>query len=224
MPNEDSVIRTPRTAVRHLPQRGVYDRALINAILDEALVCHVGIVEDGQPFVMPMLHARVDDRIYIHGSRASRLFRCLCDGGLACVTVTLLDGLVLARSALHHSVNYRSVVVIGVGEEVREREDKLRVLEAVVEQVVEGRWGDVRHPTEGEIDATAIVGFKLDQCSAKVRTGPPVDAEADYGLPVWAGVVPLAFAPGDPEPDPRLADGIPVPGYVTKYERPGGSR
>ena len=224
MSKEHSVTRTPRTTVRRVAQRAVYDRTAISTVLDGALVCHVGIIEDNQPFVIPMSHVRVDDRLYIHGSPASRLFRRLSEGVPACVTVTLLDGLVSARSALHHSVNYRSVVVLGVGEEVRERGAKRDVLEALVEHVIPGRWRDIRHPTDGEIDATAMVGFKLDECSAKVRTGPPVDAEADYGLPVWAGVIPLALTPGKPESDPRLADSIPVPDYVNAYERPTSSR
>ena len=223
MSTKDHVARTPRTTVRRIARRGVYDRRVINAVLDEALVCHVGIVDDGQPFVIPMLHARVDDRLYIHGSPASRLFRRLSEGVPACVTVTLLDGLVLARSTLHHSVNYRSVVVLGVGEEVRERAAKVKALLAIVEHVVPGRWKDCRPPSEGELDAT-VLALPLDEASAKVRTGPPEDNESDYSLPVGAGVIPLALTPGEPQADPRLADGIAVPQYVTEYGRRSASR
>ena len=215
----NSVSPTRRATVRHLAQRGVYDRAVINAILDEALICHVGIVNDGQPVVIPMLHVRVDDRLYIHGSPTSRLIRLLGQGAPACVTVTLLDGLVLARSAMHHSLNYRSVMIFGSGRELSDRTAKLAVLEALVEHVLPGRWNDARPPAEGEIEATALVGFRLDECSAKVRSGPPVDDEADYALPVWAGVVPLAVQPGEPQPDPRLAAGIDVPHCVSAYLR-----
>jgi len=222
--SEGSEFRSPtdRTRVRRLPSRGVYDRAAINAILDEALVCHVGFVDDGQPFVVPMLHARVGDRLYIHGSVASRAFRRLAEGVPACVTVTLLDGLVLARSVFHHSLNYRSVMVFGAGEEVVDREEKLRILTALVEHVVPGRWHDARPPTEKELNATAVVGFALDECSAKVRTGPPKDDEEDYTLPVWAGVIPYALQAGTPQPDPDLSPGIALPQYLCDCRRPKG--
>ena len=210
---------TPRTTVRRIPSRGVYDSASINAILDQALVCHVGFVDDGQPHVIPMLHARVGDRLYIHGSVASRAFHELARGVPACVTVTLLDGLVLARSAFHSSLNYRSVVIFGVGEEVRDREEKLRVLTSLVEHIVPGRWDDARQPTEQELNATAVVGFPLDECSAKVRTGPPKDDEDDYALSVWAGVIPLSLTAGVPLPDPALPPGIVLPDYVRDFRR-----
>lgn len=211
---------TPRSTVRRIPARGVYDRAVIQSILDEALVCHVGFVDDGQPLVIPMLHARVDDRLYIHGSNASRAFKVLSEGVPACVTVTLLDGLVLARSAFHHSLNYRSVVVLAKGTPVADREQKNQILWRLVEQVVPGRWYDSRQPTEKELNATAVVGFPLDESSAKIRTGPPKDDEEDYALPYWAGVLPLAIRAGDPQPDPRLSNGINLPDSLKSYSRP----
>jgi nitroimidazol reductase NimA-like FMN-containing flavoprotein (pyridoxamine 5'-phosphate oxidase superfamily) len=170
---------TPRSTVRRIPARGVYDRAVINAILDEALVCHVGFVDEGQPVVIPMLHARVDDRLYIHGSNASRAMGLLFGGVPSCVTVTMLDGLVLARSAFHHSLNYRSVVILAKGEPVRDRDEKNRILLRLVEHVVPGRWYDSRQPTERELNATAVVGFPLDESSAKIRSGPPKDDVED---------------------------------------------
>ncbi len=211
---------THRSTVHRIPARGVYDRAAIGAILDEALVCHVGFVDDGQPFVIPMLHVRIDDRLYMHGSVASRAFRRLAEGVPACVTVTLLDGLVMARSAFHHSLNYRSVVILGSATEVSDSAEKTRVLGRLVEHVARGRWDDARQPTEKELNATAVVGFSLDECSAKVRTGPPKDDEEDYDLPVWAGVIPLVLQAGAPQPDPRLTPGLELPDYLRDYCRP----
>ena len=224
MPNSPQPFNpTPRSTVRRIPARGVYDRTVINAILDEALVCHVGFVDDGQPVVIPMLHTRVGDRLYIHGSNASRAFHVLSKGVPACVTVTLLDGLVLARSAFHHSLNYRSVVVLAKGEPVCNRDEKNRILLALVEHVVPGRWYDSRQPTEKELNATAVLGFPLDESSAKIRTGPPKDEDEDYSLPVWAGVIPLTLASGQPQPDPALTQGISVPDYLRNYCRPGNA-
>jgi nitroimidazol reductase NimA-like FMN-containing flavoprotein (pyridoxamine 5'-phosphate oxidase superfamily) len=194
-------LQTPRTTVRRLAARGVYDRDAIYAILDEALICHVGLVVDGQPVVIPTIHVRVGDTLYFHGAGASRMLRTLRGGVDACVTVTLLDGLVLARSAFHHSMNYRSVVVLGKGREVADREEKLRALDALVEHVVPGRAAIVRPPNELEIKQTLVVALPLSEASAKVRTGPPVDDEADYALDVWAGVVPVALVKGEPVKD-----------------------
>ncbi len=220
MPNSPKPFEpTPRSTVRRIPARGVYDRSVINAILDEALVCHVGFVDNGHPVVIPMLHARVGDRLYIHGSNASRAFGILSEGVPACVTVTLLDGLVLARSAFHHSANYRSVVILAKGDPVRDRDEKNRILLGLVEHVVPGRWYDSRQPTEKELNATAVVGFPLDESSAKLRTGPPKDDAEDYSLPVWAGLLPLALTPGRPQPDPALTPGIPLPDYIRNYQR-----
>ena len=191
-------LQTPRTTVRRLSDRGVYDRQAIHAILDEALICHVGFVVDGQPVVIPTIHVRVGDTLYFHGSAASRMLRSLRNGVEACVTVTLLDGLVLARSAFHHSMNYRSVVVFGKGREVTDREEKLQALDALVDHVVPGRAAVVRAPNELEIKQTLVIALPLAEASAKVRTGPPVDDEADYALDVWAGVVPMALVKGEP--------------------------
>ncbi len=208
-----------RTAVRRHPERGRYDRAVIDAILDEGLICHAGFVVDGQPYVIPTIHARLGDALYLHGSAVSRMMRSLSGGFPACVTVTLLDGIVLARSVYDSSMNYRSAVVLGTAREVSDRAEKLRALEAIVEHVARGRWADARRPSEAELKATAVVGMALDECSAKVRTGPPVDDPADVALPIWAGVVPLRMAAGAPEAAPDLPPGVGVPPYVSRYER-----
>jgi uncharacterized protein len=199
--------------VRRLPERGVYDRAAIDAILDEALVCHLGFVHDGQPYVAPTLFARVGDEVFVHGSAASRMLRGLRGGLDACLTVTLLDGIVLARSIFHHSVNYRSVVVLGRATEVEGRDEKLHALEAFSERLLPGRWTVVRPPNALEVKATTILRLPLDEASAKVRTGPPTDEEADYALPVWAGVIPVALTAGDPVPDAGLPPGVEPPGW-----------
>ena len=192
---------TPRTTVKRRAERGRYDRATVNAILDEAYICHVGFVHDGGPVVLPTMHARVDDTLYIHGSVASRMLRTLAAGVEACVTVTLLDGLVLARSAFHHSMNYRSAVVFGRATVVPDRAEKLAAMRALVERVRAGRWDEARQPTEVELKQTTVMAIPLDEVSCKVRTGPPIDDEDDYGLPVWAGVVPLAVVTGEPVED-----------------------
>src|SRR5436190_366409 len=199
-------LQTPRTTVRRLAARAVYDREAIYAILDEAYICHLGFVVDGQPFVIPTIHARLGDTLYFHGSAASRMLRSLRDGMDACVTVTLLDGLVLARSAFHHSMNYRSVVVLGRGHEVTDREEKMRALEAIVEHVVPGRAAIVRAPSESELKQTLVIALSLSEASAKVRTGPPIDDEADYALDVWAGVIPIRLEKGTPVRDDRTTE------------------
>ncbi len=211
--------QSQRTKVRREPQRGVYDRATIDTILDEGLVCHLGFVHDGQPFVIPTLFGRLGDEVYVHGSAASRMLRSLRGGVDGCLTVTLLDGIVLARSIFNHSVNYRSVVVLGRAVEVEDREEKLRALEAFSDRLLPGRWADVRPPTEQELKATSILRLPLDEASAKVRTGPPEDEEEDYTFPVWAGVIPLAVAAGTPEPDPRLAPGFDPPVWAPTAPR-----
>ena len=210
----------PRTTLRRLPQRGSYERATIDAILDEALWCHVGFVADGQPFVIPTIHARIGERLYLHGSAASRMLRTLDDGVPACVTVSLLDGLVLARSAFHHSLNYRSVVLLGRAQPVDEPGEKQAALRAIVEHVCPRRSDDVRGPSETELRATSVLRLPIDEASAKVRSGPPLDDEEDYGLPCWAGVLPLRLVSGEPQPDPRLPGGVPLPEYVAAYRRP----
>lgn len=210
-----------RTRVRRLPKRGAYDRATIDAILDEGLVCHLGFVADGQPLVVPTGYARDGDRLLLHGSRASASMRALAAGAPACVTVTLLDGLVLARSAFHHSMNYRSVVVLGLAAEVTEPGAKRAALDALVERLVPGRTADARGATDAELDLTTVVSLGLDEASAKVRTGGPVDDAEDHGLAVWAGVIPLALRAGSAIADDLVTPGAPVPPYVTAYRRPG---
>jgi uncharacterized protein len=196
-------VPSPRTTVKRHPERGEYDRATIDAILDEALICHVGFVVDGQPFVIPTIHARDGDDLYLHGSPASRMLRTLKKGVDVCVTATLLDGLVLARSVYNHSMNYRSAVVVGRAEEITDTKAKLHAMECVVEHVVPGRWAEARQPTDGEIKGTTILALGLDEASAKVRTGPPQDFDEDLSLPVWAGVIPLDLRRGVPSPDER---------------------
>jgi hypothetical protein len=210
---------TERTQVHRLPNRGAYDSEIVFRILDEGFICHVGFVVDGQPYVIPTAYVRVGDTLYIHGSTASRMLETLAEGVQVCVTVTLLDGLVLARAAFHHSMNYRSVVVLGRATMVEGREEKLRALEAFTEHVIHGRWKDVRQPNERELKATAVLALRLVEVSAKVRTGPPKDEEEDYRLPIWAGVVPLPMTPGVPQADPRLRPGIEPPAYVQNYSR-----
>jgi len=212
---------TPRTTVRRLPQRGHYDRETIAAILDEGLVCHVGFAVDGQPFVIPTLFARSGGRLYVHGSAVSRMLKTLAGGVPVCVTVTLVDGLVLARSAFNHSMNYRSVVVVGTATVV-EGDEKTAALRTIAEHVVRGRWAETRAPNATELKATLVLSLPLDEASAKVRTGPPVDDDEDYALPHWAGLLPLALRPGSPIPDPRLAPDVPVPPSVSGWRRPQG--
>jgi nitroimidazol reductase NimA-like FMN-containing flavoprotein (pyridoxamine 5'-phosphate oxidase superfamily) len=210
----DRAMKTPRTKLRRLPKRGAHDRETIDAILDEALICHLGFVHEGAPVVIPTLHARVGDDVYIHGSAASRMLRALAGGIEACLTVTLVDGLVLARSAFHHSVNYRSVVLYGIARPVTEPEDKERALEAFTEKLVPGRWQEVRWPTRKELKGTAALALPIAEGSAKVRSGPPIDDEEDYALDAWAGVVPMRTEILDPVPDPLLREGIDTPQHV----------
>jgi uncharacterized protein len=211
--------QTSRTQIKRLPQRGEYDRQTIYGILDEGLICQVGFIVDGQPFVIPTAYGRVDDRLYIHGSPASRMLRTLKDGIEVCVTVTLLDGLVLARSAFHHSMNYRSVVVFGQATVVDNAEEKLEALKAFTEHVMRDRWAEVRPPNRQELAGTLVLELPLTEASAKMRSGAPVDDEADYELPIWAGELPLRLTPLEPVADPRLALDIALPDSVQKYCR-----
>jgi len=210
---------TERTQVRRLPKRGAYDKETVYRILDEAFICHVGFVANGQPYVIPTGFARDGDTLYIHGSAASRMLRTLAGGVPVCVTVTLLDGIVLARSAFHHSMNYRSVVVLGTARLVEDPTTKWNALHALTEHIVHGRWNDVRHPTDAEMQATTVLALPLEEVSAKIRTGPPKDEEEDYALPVWAGVVPLRLTPAAPVPDPAGKLEIPPPDYAVHYSR-----
>jgi nitroimidazol reductase NimA-like FMN-containing flavoprotein (pyridoxamine 5'-phosphate oxidase superfamily) len=210
---------TERTRLRRKPSRGSHDRALVEAILDEALVCHLGVVEEaGFPVVTPTLHARVGSDLYVHGSAASRTLR-RATAAQVCLTATVIDGLVLARAAMHHSANYRSAMVFGRASVVEDAEEKLRALEALVEKLVPGRWADVRAPSEKELRATSVLRIPMEQASAKTRSGPPVDDEADHELSTWAGVVGLRLAAGAPMPDERLKPGIDCPPYVNELAR-----
>ena len=212
----DSIPVTDRTKVRRLADRGHYDRDTIHAIVDEALICHVGFVVDGAPVVIPTIHWRDGDRLYFHGSAASRMLRSLRNGVDACITITLIDGLVLARSAFHHSMNYRSVVVFGKAEVV-EGDEKLRALDALVDHVVRGRSKEMRPHKEIELKQTLVLALPLDEASAKIRTGGPVDDEEDYALPVWAGVVPLKLTAGEPIADRDVT--VDAPEYAARYTR-----
>jgi nitroimidazol reductase NimA-like FMN-containing flavoprotein (pyridoxamine 5'-phosphate oxidase superfamily) len=208
---------TARSRVRRLPERGTHDRATIDAILDEALFCHVGFVEDGQPYVIPTIHARDGDRLYLHGSGGSRMLRLLAGGSPICVTVTIQDGLVLARSAFHHSMNYRSVVILGAGVEVEDRRERLHALETISEHVAPGRWADVRQPNDSELRQTRILRVALDEASAKIRSGGPKDDEEDLELAVWAGVLPLRLLPEDPLTEEGLPKDVAVPEYIRHH-------
>ena len=205
--------------MQRLPARGKYDRETIDSILDEGFICHVGFDLDGQPYVIPTGYARVGDDLYIHGSSASRMLRNISQGINVCVTVTLTDGLVLARSAFHHSMNYRSVMILGKAELVSDPDEKNKALEALTEHIVPGRWDVVRWPTELELKATTVLKLPIDEASAKIRTGGPIDDEEDYAMSVWAGVLPLNLATGEPVRDERLDPSIPAPHHVTTYKR-----
>lgn len=213
-------MKTTRTQVKRVPKRGHYDQDTVYSILDAGLICHVGFAVEGQPFVIPTAYGRLDNQLFIHGSPASRMLKSLQQGIEVCVTVTILDGLVLARSAMHHSMNYRSVVLFGTAALVSEREKKIKALYAFTEHVMQGRWAETREPNENELTATTVLALPIEEASAKIRTGPPVDDAADYELPHWAGVIPLSVKAGEPIVDPRLAEGIGVPDHVERYLNP----
>jgi hypothetical protein len=210
---------TPRTRVIREAERGVYDRESAYRILDEGFICHVGFVAEGQPFVIPTSYGRKDDVLYIHGSAASRMLRQLKDAVAVCVTVTLLDGLVLARSVFNHSMNYRSVVILGKATLVDDPQEKWEALRTLSEHILPGRWADARQPNDRELKATSVLRLPIEEFSAKVRTGPPIDDEEDYAFPTWAGVVPLEMTTGTPINDPRLDAGRAVPEYARDYSR-----
>ncbi|MEM6867290.1 MAG: pyridoxamine 5'-phosphate oxidase family protein [Cyanobacteria bacterium P01_C01_bin.121] len=212
-------MKTAKTQVRRAPKRGHYDFETVAQILDEGLICQVGFVADGQPFVIPTAYGRMGDRVYIHGAGASRMLKSLMTGIDVCFTVTLLDGLVLARSAYHHSMNYRSVVLFSQAQAVTAPEEKMVALKAFTEHVMKGRWDEVRSPNLQELAATVILSLPITEASAKIRTGPPIDAEEDYALDVWAGVLPLRMTPEAPINDPRLSPTITLPKTVREYAR-----
>jgi uncharacterized protein len=215
----DNHVPSARTRVVREPHRGMYDRATAYKILDEALVCHIGFTIDGQPFVIPTGYGRAGDDLYVHGSAASRMLRNLDQGVPVCFTVTLVDGLVLARSIFNHSMNYRSVVVLGTAIAVKDREEKLQALRAISEHIVPGRWAESRQPNEQELKATLVMRLPILEFSAKVRQGPPIDDEEDYQFPTWAGVIPFQTLAGPPVPDPKLDSRYKVPEYVEHYSR-----
>lgn len=211
--------KSMKTRIKRLPDRGRYDKETIYKILDEALICHVGFVENGQPHVIPINFARVDDTIVLHGAKASRLLKHIEAGNPVCVEATIVDGLVLARSAFHHSVNYRSAVLFGTGYAIEDEAEKMCALRAVTEHLIPGRWDEARLPNQKEINATRVVAIRIDEASAKVRVGPPGDEEEDYVLPVWAGVLPLQEMPLTPIRDELQSDDVPLPDYLATYSR-----
>jgi uncharacterized protein len=215
----NSFPRTARTRVVREPQRAAYDRDVAYQILDEGFICHVGFAVEGQPFVIPTGYARQNDLLYVHGSAASRMLRHAGSGIPVCVTVTLLDGLVLARSIFNHSMNYRSVVVLGTAISIEDREEKLAALHALSEHILPGRWKDARQPNEQELKATAVLQLPIEEFSAKVRQGPPIDDDEDYAFPTWAGVIPLSTVSHQPVDDSRLLEGITAPAYAKEYSR-----
>lgn len=217
--HQQKLIPTQRSQIKRLPQRSNYELQTIYDILDEGLVCQVGFSIDNQPFVIPTTYGRINDKLYIHGSPASRMLRTLLGGIQVCVTVTLLDGLVLARSAFHHSMNYRSVVIFGIAEVVSDLDEKQEALQAFTEHIIPGRWEEVRQPNHQELQGTLVLSLLLTEASAKVRTGMPNDDEADYSLPVWAGILPLQLVPGEIVADSRLQEGVKTPTYVENYNR-----
>ena len=211
--------KTSRNQIKRKPKRGLYEREVIYQILDEALICHVGFVENKQPCVIPINFTRVGDAIFLHGAKASRLLKHIGAGYPVCVEVTLVDGLVLARSVFNHSVNYRSVVLFGRGRPVEEFQEKLAALEAITDHIIPGRWREARLPNRKELNATGVVSIKIDEASAKVRTGPPVDDEADYALPIWAGLLPVQETYLHPVRDEHTAEEIALPDYIANYSR-----
>jgi len=212
--------QTERTRLRRLPKRGSFDREVVNAIIDSALICHVGFVHNNAPFVIPTLHVRIGDRLYVHGSAASRMLHTAAEGIPLCVTVTHIDGLILARSAFHHSINYRSAVILGTATEIEDDDEKTRVLQALVDHVVPERWQQARRPYPKELAATSVLGMQITEASAKVRTGFGADDEEDYAMPIWAGVIPVKMTIGAPVPDDRVMSGIGIPDYVAHYRLP----
>ena len=210
---------TTQNRIRRIPERGHYDKAVIYPIIDEALICHVGFVEDGVPYVIPTIHARSGDKLVFHGAKASRMMKQIASGATICVTFTLLDGLVLARSTFHHSMNYRSAVVFGRGRPLTDETEKMAALEVLTEHLAHGRWQDSRRPNAKELNATAMAELTIESASAKIRTGPPGDDEEDYALPIWAGILPIQQQYLPPIDDPKLNEGLTAPDYITNYKR-----
>jgi len=216
-----AIAPTTRTRVKRLPKRASYDREVIYELLDTALVCHVGFAIDGQPYVIPTLQVRIGDRLYIHGSAASRMLGAAADKTPLAVTVTHIDGLVMARSAFHHSVNYRSVVILGRATLVTDHAEKLEAMKGLIDHVAPGRWDHIRQPNEKELDATSVLSIPIDEVSAKIRVGGPIDDEADYAMSVWAGQIPLTIGVLAPVADSRLDPSTSIPPHVSEYRLPG---
>lgn len=215
--SDSTFAKTDLNRVKRVPNRGSYDKESVYAVVDAALICHVGMVIDNRPIVIPTIHARQGDNILIHGASTSRMMNYIAEGNQLCVTVTHLDGLVLARSVFHHSMNYRSAVLYGAGEMIEDSAEKMEALRIFTEKLIPGRWDDARQPNPTESKATKIVRIPIDLASAKIRVGPPGDDDEDYGLDVWAGVLPMRTVFGDLVPDDRLKDGVPVPDYIHEY-------
>jgi nitroimidazol reductase NimA-like FMN-containing flavoprotein (pyridoxamine 5'-phosphate oxidase superfamily) len=213
------LLRTERTKLRRKPDRGIYDRETVNAILDEAFVCHLAFVCDHQPYALPTIYGRDGDRLLVHGSHASRMIRTLANGVRVCFTATLIDGLVLARSARMHSVNYRSVIILGTAKELSNAREKSVALNSIMEHVMPGRWQEVRPPNENELKETSLLEIPINEGSAKLRSGPPLHSTLDSDLRVWSGEVPLKTIAWEPVPDPRGVQGLPIPPYLQEYLR-----
>jgi uncharacterized protein len=211
--------QTNRTKLKRIPKRGDFDRETVYKILDEAFICHIGFTVDGQTFVIPTAYGRKGDTLFVHGSAASRMMREMSKSIDVCVTVTLVDGLVLARSAFHHSMNYRSVVIFGNAEIIDDEAEKNDALFAFTEHLIKGRWDDVRPPNSKELKATTVLRLPINEASAKIRTGDPIDDEEDYSLDVWAGVIPLKLSTEKPVSDAKLEKGLEIPDYAPNYSR-----
>lgn len=217
--NNSNFEKTPRNQVRRIAKRGKYDKATIYDILDQSFLCHISFVLDGQPFIIPTLYARVDDAIYIHGSHISRMLKHLQTGEKICLSVTHVDGIVLARSAFHHSMNYRSAVIFGTGKLVESDEEKNLALKAISDNILRERWEDVRQPNQKELNVTSVIKIEIEEASAKIREGMPIDDDADYALPIWAGILPIDKGFGQPIADEKLAEEIKLPTYLKLFNR-----
>jgi len=206
--------KSHHSKINRLPSRSFYDKDTINQIIDEALYCHVSFVQINQPYIIPTIHARMNDRIVLHGAKGSRMLKHIAEGNEICIAITLMDGLVLARSVFHHSMNYRSVVIFGKGKLIENKVEKIEALKTITEHLIPGRWEDARKPNKKELNATTVVSIDIDEASAKIRTGPPKDDEEDYNLSVWAGVLPFSLEFASPQNDPKLNPGISLPHYL----------
>ena len=215
--------KSKRTKINRLPARGYYDKDTIYKIIDETYFCHVSFVEDNQPFIIPTIHARIDNTIVLHGAKTSRMLNHIIEGNEVCVAFTIMEGLVLARSVFHHSMNYRSAVIYGKGMEVTDFGEKEKAFKAITDHIIPGRWEDTRHPNKKEIDSTAVVSINIEEASSKIRTGPPLDDEEDYNLAIWAGVLPFRLSKNETVPDPKLEESILLPEYMRNFKVRGNS-